>query len=40
MSIASAAMEPVRFDIDQMKVSINDYDNFSWGQIPLIEVRV
>jgi len=31
---------PVRFDIDQMKVSIDDYDNFTWGQIPLIEVRV
>jgi len=31
---------PVRFDIDQMKTSINDYNNFSWGQIPLVEVRI
>ena len=38
---ASCAFDvPVRFDIDQMKVSIDDYDNFTWGQIPLIEVRV
>lgn len=40
--VVGAACEfdvPVRFDIDQMKVSINDYNNFSWGQIPLIEVR-
>lgn len=31
---------PVRFDTDDMKTSINEYNNFSWGQIPLIEVRV
>ena len=42
-TVISASCEfdvPVRFDIDQMKVSIDDYDNFTWGQIPLIEVRV
>lgn len=31
---------PCRFDTDDMKVTINDLDNFSWGQIPVIEVRV
>lgn len=31
---------PVRFDTDDLKATINDYDNFSWGQIPLIELRV
>ena len=30
---------PVRFDTDEMKTSIEDFDNFTWGQIPLIEVR-
>ena len=31
---------PVRFDTDDMKVTIADFDNFSWGQIPLVELRV
>jgi hypothetical protein len=26
-------------DTDEMKTSIDDFDNFTWGQIPLIEVR-
>ena len=30
---------PVRFDTDEMKTSIDDIDNFSWGSITLIEVR-
>ncbi len=30
---------PVRFDVDEMRVSIDAYDAFSWGQIPLVEVR-
>ena len=29
---------PVRFDTDDMKNTINDYNNFSWGQIPLVEL--
>lgn len=31
---------PVRFDTDQMQTSIEDYEIFSWGQIPIVEVRV
>jgi uncharacterized protein (TIGR02217 family) len=31
---------PVRFDIDQMAVSIEAFQLYSWGQIPLIEIRV
>ena len=31
---------PVRFDTDEMKVSINDYNNFTWGQTPLVGLRV
>lgn len=31
---------PVRFDIDQMRVSIDDYNAYSWGQITLVEVRI
>lgn len=31
---------PVRFDVDQLKASISDYNNYSWGQIPLLEVRI
>lgn len=30
---------PVRFDTDEMRVSIDAYDAYSWGQIPLVEVR-
>jgi uncharacterized protein (TIGR02217 family) len=30
---------PVRFDTDDMKVSLQDYNNLSWGSITLIEVR-
>lgn len=31
---------PCRFDTDQMKVSIDDINIFSWGGIPVVEVRV
>lgn len=31
---------PVRFDTDQMKVSIEHYNAFTWGQIPVVEIRV
>lgn len=31
---------PCRFDIDQMQVSIESYKLYSWGQIPIVEVRV
>jgi len=31
---------PVRFDIDDMKVSFADYNNYTWGQIPLTELRL
>lgn len=31
---------PVRFDIDQMDVTITDFNNLDWAQIPLIEVRI
>lgn len=31
---------PVRFDIDQMAVSIEAFQLYNWGQIPLIEIRV
>lgn len=40
ISVSCQFDTPVRFDIDQMKTSINDYNNFTWGQIPLLEVRV
>jgi uncharacterized protein (TIGR02217 family) len=30
---------PCRFDIDQMQVSIESYRLYSWGQIPIVEVR-
>lgn len=29
----------VRFDTDEMNVSIDNINNYSWGQIPLVEVR-
>jgi uncharacterized protein (TIGR02217 family) len=31
---------PCRFDVDQMQVSIESYQLYSWGQIPIVEVRV
>lgn len=31
---------PVRFDTDEMKVTLEHYNRYVWGQIPLIEVRV
>lgn len=31
---------PCRFDTDQMRVSIDDYNAYTWGQIPIVEVRV
>jgi uncharacterized protein (TIGR02217 family) len=31
---------PVRFDIDQMAVSIEAFQLYTWGQIPLVEIRV
>lgn len=31
---------PVRFDTDHLAVAIDEFNVFSWGQIPLIEVRV
>lgn len=40
ISVSCQFDTPVRFDIDQMKVSINDYNNNSWNQIPLVEVRI
>lgn len=39
ISVACEFDVPVRFDTDQMKVSIEDIDNYSWGAIPLVEVR-
>lgn len=30
---------PVRFDTDAMKATIDSYNNFSWGQIVLVELR-
>lgn len=30
---------PARFDTDQMKVTVEAYGSFSWGQIPIVEVR-
>ncbi len=40
--VLTAAFEydvPVRFGIDQMQSSIDSYNNYSWGQIPLVEIR-
>ena len=31
---------PVRFDTDQMDLSVESYGASSWGSIPLIEVRL
>lgn len=30
---------PCRFGTDQMAVTIESYNNFSWGQIPIVEIR-
>ena len=30
---------PARFDTDSMKVSVEHYNMFTWGQIPVVEVR-
>lgn len=30
---------PVRFDIDQMKTSVIAYNTYTWGQIPVVEIR-
>ena len=30
---------PVRFNTDQMRVSFDDYNIYTWGQIPIIEVK-
>jgi uncharacterized protein (TIGR02217 family) len=30
---------PARFDTDQMQVTIEDYGTYSWGQIPVVEVK-
>jgi len=31
---------PARFDTDQMRTSIISYNLYSWGQIPVVEIRV
>lgn len=31
---------PVRFDTDTLQVSIEHYNGLSWGQIPIVEIRV
>ncbi|HNT63658.1 MAG TPA: DUF2460 domain-containing protein [Candidatus Desulfobacillus denitrificans] len=31
---------PARFDTDQMRTSIIAYNTHSWGQIPVVEIRV
>jgi uncharacterized protein (TIGR02217 family) len=30
---------PARFDTDSMKSTVDSYNNFSWGQIPVVEIR-
>lgn len=30
---------PCRFDIDEMNVSYDDYNNYNWPRIPIVEVR-
>lgn len=30
---------PARFDTDQMQVTVEDYGTFSWGQIPVVEIK-
>jgi uncharacterized protein (TIGR02217 family) len=31
---------PVRFDTDRLSASLDNYGSYSWGDIPLVEVRV
>jgi uncharacterized protein (TIGR02217 family) len=31
---------PVRFDTDQMNVTIETYNLGNWGQVPIVEIRV
>lgn len=31
---------PARFDIDEMKAVVDDYGIYSWGGIPVVEIRV
>ena len=31
---------PARFDTDEMKAVVDDYGTYSWGGIPVIEIRV
>lgn len=31
---------PARFDTDQMKATIEHYNAFTWGQIPVVEIRI
>jgi uncharacterized protein (TIGR02217 family) len=30
---------PSRFDIDQVDISLDDYNNFNWPDIPVLELR-
>ncbi|MGE3713527.1 MAG: DUF2460 domain-containing protein, partial [Alphaproteobacteria bacterium] len=31
---------PVRFDTDRLAATLDTYGTYSWGDIPLVEVRV
>jgi len=31
---------PARFDTDQMQATIEDFNLYAWGAIPIVEVRV
>ena len=31
---------PARFDTDQMELTIETYELGSWGQIPVVELRI
>lgn len=31
---------PARFDTDEMRVSLDDFDAHSWGQIPIVELNL
>lgn len=31
---------PCRFNVDQMKINIEDYNSYAWGQIPVVEIRI
>jgi uncharacterized protein (TIGR02217 family) len=30
---------PCRFDVDQMKISLDYYNAYTWGNIPVVEIR-